>query len=287
MTSLQMPKARQFGWTLKHPDSSLFATVKRKNGQFCCVLNHALVRGVNVDMLAWWFRNFTKLQVRLPDTPNYEGEVVPAYLLWHPVDHFGATLSGELGPGDTAQPGASIHIREAMQYERYGWKYPVDTKLRIFYVEKDGWSMGRTLPIFGPVMMLRISFVNVSSESGEHLGVHYHYEVVIGATGNHALARAINRRITASFGPEFFSAWHRHNVIEVGTFENFLPALYPQRHNTGPLEYRLEMNPAASGEEAQQAHSLELFKQRVAGYREAARPFDYQAFNQAAVLLPS
>ena len=147
--------------------------------------------------------------------------------------------------------------------------------------------MGRTLPMFGPVMMLRISFANVSGESGEHLGVHYHYEVVIGATGNHAIARAINRRITASFGPEFFSAWHRHNVIEVGTFENLLPALYAQRHNTGPLEYRLEMNTVAGDEETQQAHSLELFKQRVAGYRDAIRPFDYQGFNKAAVSLPS
>ena len=76
-------------------------------------------------------------------------------------------------------------------------------------------------------------------------------------------------------------------MIEVGTFETSLPALYAQRHDTGPLEYRLDMNPVSGGEQAQQAHSLELFKQRVAGYRDAIKPFDYQAFDEAAIMQPS
>ncbi|MSU92053.1 hypothetical protein GE300_21110 [Rhodobacteraceae bacterium 2CG4] len=46
-----------------------------------------------------------------------------------------------------------------MQYDRYGGKYPVDTKLKVVYVGCDGWAMGKVLPLIGPVMMLRIGSV--------------------------------------------------------------------------------------------------------------------------------
>lgn len=124
-----MPPAREFGWRLKPTESSHFAIHQRDNGQFCVVLNHALLRGVHSEMLRWWFANFTTLNVRLTDVPGYEGAKVPAYHLWHPIDHYAAQLSGKLGPGGTSCVGATITIREAMQYDKYGWKYPVDSSL--------------------------------------------------------------------------------------------------------------------------------------------------------------
>lgn len=205
MTELQMPAPRDFGWTLKPISSSHFAIHKKNNGQFCVVLNHALLGGVSAEMIHWWFLHFTQLKVRLRGVPGYENQQVPAYWLWHPVDHLSAELSGKLGPGNTPKPGCSIHIREAMQYDRYGWKYPVDTKLKVFYVGSDGWAMGKALPVIGPAMMLRINFKDVFEE-GKHIGAHYHYEIVIGASGNNPLARFINKRVTGHFSPEFFEA---------------------------------------------------------------------------------
>ena len=81
MARLTMPPERKFGWELKPNTSSHFAIHERDNGQFCVVLNHALLRGVTSEMLHWWFLNFTRLSVHLPDTPGYEGSNVPAYLL--------------------------------------------------------------------------------------------------------------------------------------------------------------------------------------------------------------
>ncbi|MEO1171091.1 MAG: hypothetical protein AAFX94_03420, partial [Myxococcota bacterium] len=218
-TKLEMPAAREFGWALKPVSSSEFEIHQRDNGQFCVVLNHALLRGVRSEMIAWWFKNFGRLRVRLVDTPGYEDTQIQAYLLWHPIDHCSVTLSGRLAPDGSAQRGASIHIQEAMQYDVYGWKYPVDSTLKIHYVGDDGWAMGRSLPLIGPVMMLRIHYRDVV-EAGQHLGTHYHYEVVIGASGSNPFARLLNSKLSSSFGPEFFAAWHRHNVIEVGVFEN-------------------------------------------------------------------
>ena len=187
-------------------------------------------------MIYWWFLHFPKLRVRLIDIEGYEGATVPAYYLWHPSDHYGATLRGSLGLGDVSAVGAKIHIQETMQYLTYGWKYPVDSQLKIFYFEKDGWAMGKAIPILGKMMMLRIHFEDVI-EGDEIQGVHYHYEIVIGASGRNPLSRLVNRRVASHFSPEFFEAWHLHNAIEVGTFENFLPAIYQQRENREQLEY--------------------------------------------------
>ncbi|MEM9372874.1 MAG: hypothetical protein AAGA55_04450 [Planctomycetota bacterium] len=282
MTSLQMPRARAFGWKLRETGSSHFRILRRPNGQFCVVLNHGILRGVTCEMLRWWFLNFPNLRVRLIDVPGYEEQLVPAYLLWHPIDHYDARLFGRLGPGGTARAGAGIHIREAMQYDRYGWRYPADTRIRIFYVGEDGWAMGKKIPMLGPVMMLRIHFHDVK-EGDRALGVHYHYEVVIGVTGHGSAARFANRRISAHFGPAFFDAWHRHNVIEVGVFENFLGPLFAQR-NAAELRYERSMDPMAGMEQVGHGFSEAFFDRRVGGYEHASDPYQYQAFDRASMV---
>lgn len=276
MANLSMPPKREFGWELKPIESAHFAIHERANGQFCVVLNHALLRGVTSEMLHWWFLNFTNLQVTLKDVPGYQRQPVPAYLLWHPSDHLSATLLGNLGPGGIAQPGASIEIKEAMQYLKYGWKYPVNNKLQIFYCNSDGWAMGKRIPFFGPVMMLRIHFKDVV-ESGEHFGVHYHYEIVIGVSSDNIIGRLINGRIKKHFSPEFFEAWQTHNVIEVGTFENFLPSLFAQRDQGNSLRYEQHSNNAPSPAE-QTGYDKEFFATRLAGFQQTDNPHDYQGF---------
>ncbi|MEO1550880.1 MAG: hypothetical protein AAFR93_10680 [Pseudomonadota bacterium] len=283
MTNLQMPAKRDFDWPLKPTSSSHFDIHEKDNGQFCVVLNHALLRGVSAEMIAWWFQNFPHLKVRLKDVPSYAAQEVPGYWLWHPIDHHSAELSGALGPGGVAKTGCSIHIREAMQYDRYGWKYPVDTKLKVFYVGPDGWAMGKALPLVGPVMILRINFKDVF-EDGRQIGVHYHYEIVIGATGNNPVVRFINNRITGEYSPEFFEAWHRHNVIEVGTFENFLPALFAQRDNLNSLEYAREMNPIPTEQDPQVGYDNSLFESRLRGYENSNSPYKFQQYQGSSFL---
>lgn len=283
MIDLHMPAARYFGWALKPVSSSHFGIHQKENKQFCVVLNHALVRGVSAEMIHWWFLNFTRLKVRLLDVPGYEGRQVPAYWLWHPIDHLSAELSGELGTGGTAKPGCKIQIREAMQYDRYGWKYPINNRLKVFYVGSDGWAMGKVLPLIGPVMMLRIHFKDIVQDA-QHVGVQYHYEIVIGASGENPVARFINSRITGEFAPEFFAAWHLHNVVEVGTFENFLPALFAQRNELSSLSYSRDMNPSLPPPHSQQGYDRALFESRLNGYSETRTPYLFQEYADASFL---
>ena len=129
MTALDMPIERKYGWQLKPTSSTYFEVVRTPNGQLCVVLNHSLLRGCTSEMIHWWFLHFPSLKVKLLDTEGYENSTVPAYLLWHPSDHYGASLKGRLGPGSTSRAGASIHIQEAMQFLSYGWTLPVDHPL--------------------------------------------------------------------------------------------------------------------------------------------------------------
>ncbi|MEM9501063.1 MAG: hypothetical protein AAF941_04385 [Pseudomonadota bacterium] len=278
-----MPKSREFGWNLKSLDTTRFEIIKRPNGQFCAVLNHSLVRGVTSEMIHWWFQNFPNLKVKLDDTPGYEGQTVYGYLLWHPSDHCGATLLGNVGPRGEAQVGAQIKIQEAMQYNTFGMKYPVDAALDIFYCENDGWAMGKSAPFVGKVMCLRIHYKDVI-ENGETIGVHYHYEVVIGATGKNPLARMINRKIAGEYSPEFFAAWHLHNAIEVGTFEHFLPPLFAQRDRKTALHYARAMDPIGASLDVQSAYDPDLFERRVAGYKQCSDPYEYQGPERSSVL---
>ncbi|MEM7620856.1 MAG: hypothetical protein AAF228_10425 [Pseudomonadota bacterium] len=286
MTGLVMPQERKYGWELKPTSSTYFDIHKRDNGQFCVVLNHSLLRGVTSEMIAWWFKHFPNMNVTLNDVQGYENTTVGAYLLWHPSDHYGASLEGPLGPNNTTQAGASIHIREAMQYLKYGWKYKVDTKLKIFYCGNDGWAMGRVLPLFGPAMILRIHFKDVI-ENGEIIGAHYHYEVVIGVSANNFIARQLNKKITQHYSTEFFEAWHLHNTIEVGVFENFLPSLYAQRNSMDQLHYSKSMNPNHPSPKELRGFDKDLVEQRLQSYKETKDPYSVQQYKNKTFMATS
>ena len=282
MSELKMPAERLYGWKLKPTESTHFDIVSKPNGQFCVVLNHSLLRGVSSEMIHWWFLHFPHIRVRLEDVPGFEGTKVPGYYLWHPSDHYNASLSGRLGPGNTSRAGATIRVQEAMQYKKYGWKYKVDSNLKILYCESDGWAMGKEIPFFGKAMVLRIHYKD-AFQNGKHVGVHYHYEIVVGVSGGNPISRLLNRRITGNFSQEFFEAWHLHNAIEVGTFENFLPAIFEQRESPDALTYRKSLNSIRESH-SQEGFSRELFEDRVRSYQKSNDVYAVQAWGQESFI---
>ncbi len=285
MSELRMPKERKFEWELKPISSVNWAVVENKTGQICVVLEHSLLRGVTSEMIAWWFKHFANLSVTLTDVEGYEGKKVPAYLLWHPSDHVNAQFKGDLGENNTARAGAKVHIQETMQYNKYDFKYAVDRELDIFYCENDGWGMGAKIPLIGNMMFLRISFKDVYKE-GKIVGVHYHYEVVAGTHKQNPAAKLANKKVVGGYTTEFWEAWITHNTIEVGVFENFLPALYSQRNDLNNLQYAKKMNPITHdiASQAQEGFDKDLFEERLKGYEASENAFDYQKGTEKSIL---
>ncbi len=275
----QMPKPRDFGWALKPAAASHFAIHTRPNGQKCIVLTQPLLRGVRAEMIDWWFRTFPTLTVRLNDVPGYEDVVVPAYYLWHPTDHHSASVTGS--PDGRPAPGAKIRIREAFQVPTYGTRYSVDQALTIQAMGPGLWAMGKVLPLIGPAMSMRIRYAD-AAQAGAEIGTHYHYEVVIGVSLPGPIGRALNARITKTFSEELFTAWHQHNVHEVGTFEAFLPALWSQR-DAAELTYAPSMAPTLPDPAQQSGFSRALFEDRLRGYKSTRDPFAYQAAPELAL----
>ena len=283
MSKLTLPKERDYGWELKPTSSTYFGQVQSKSNQNCVVLEHSLLRGVTTEMIYWWFQHFPNMWVTLDDTPGYKGQKVPAYFLWHPYDHVNAWLTGKLGPDNTSIPGAKINIQEAMYTKKYGLKYPVNDALEIFYCTKDGWAMGKKVPFLGLMMVLRISFKDVY-EKGLIKGVHYHYEIVVGTHKKNLLAKAINKKLSKKFGPDFLDAWHTHNTIEVGVFENFLPAIYAQRDQLNDIHYAKAMNTIQESPAKQKGFSQQLFEERMKGFEQSTNAFEYLQFAEASFL---
>ena len=282
MAKFEMPKERLFGWKLKPVESTYFDVGVKPNGQLNVVLNHSLVRGCTTEMIHWWFRHFANMSVRLEDVVGYEGQRVPAYWLWHPQDHHSAELGGKTD-GGCLTSGSTIHIREAMHFAQHGMKYALDSLMRVPYFGRDGMTLNRRLPMLGHLLYARIHFADVE-EAGRIVGVHYHYEIAAGLNGTDPVSRFVTSRVKSKFSSAFFEAWHRHNTIEVGVFENFLPALWEQRDTPDDLVYAKSMNPDLPDPSTLKGYDEALFGRRVAGHAAARDSFEYLAPTDATFL---
>ena len=94
--------------------SSAAANVRRdriRRGLECVSIRHPILDGVDSAMAYWWFRYFCYLNVRLAS-----GELIPAFVLWHPLDHVSFaiqrhSLSGAVGLGAGTQISVATKYR--------------------------------------------------------------------------------------------------------------------------------------------------------------------------------
>jgi len=209
--ALTLPAPRDFGWELKTLDSATTAHITRPDGTMELTIDHSLIRGVTVDMLEWWFQNFDK-------EVEFQGKTYQGYLLWHPFDHVGATFFRNAEGRLTA--GQRIHIREVFGRDM---RFVVDDIVGLHRWDRGG--IGLNAKKLGhTVMKLDHTFAD------EEGGVHYRSRMIVGAESGW-LKGIINRlAVPRLFSQEKGTAWLRHNVEEVGCFENFLPELYARAH---------------------------------------------------------
>jgi hypothetical protein len=207
---MKLPPERDFGWDLKQTDSAKTGIYQLPSGQKELTIEHETVRGITTEMLRWWFQEFPRLTV------TKDGEEYPVYHLWHPSDH----ISVDAVPPGKVRQGHHLVINEAFQRNP---EYHVQEKAEVYYLDHDGIGL-RVTKLGQPVMQLRHEFEDISS------GVRYRSRMVVGAERG-LLKQLINRVIVPrNFGPGKANTWFRHNIEEVGCFEQFLPELYAERH---------------------------------------------------------
>jgi hypothetical protein len=124
--------------------------------------------------------------------------------------------SGRLGVGDR------LHIVEMFARDP---RFTVDNDARVHRWDANG--IGFHVVIGGfRVFNLDHSFEDVDG------GVRYRSRALIGAEG--PWGRLVNQIAQRRFSDETARAWCRHNVEEVGCFENFLAALWRRAHGSAP-----------------------------------------------------
>lgn len=208
---MNLPTSRNFGWTLKTLSSAQTEINTLPSGQVELLINHQTIMGINTDMLLWWFEHFPFLEI-IKDGVKYS-----AYDLWHPFDHiavFGNKEKGKVEQGD------ELTINECFQRNP---KYYLKEKAIVFYFREDGFGLQGEK--FGmPIMQLVHKFKNIED------GVSYKSRMILGVDSGF-LKFFINKIIIPrKFGKQKANAWLRHNVEEVGCFENFLAEIYAKRN---------------------------------------------------------
>lgn len=195
-------------FALKPLSSADSGVEKLPDGRTRYWIRHDMVRGVTPAMLDWWFRN-------LEGTVRFGGRSYNRYRFWHPQDHVHASYHRRL-PDGSVGPGAQIRLIEVLGRNE---KYVVDTITHIERLDEGGYIHNPEL--HGRTGMARMEYTFEPAKGGTL----YENCLIIGSGAPwYPLVRPIVHAF--AFTEAQGQAWLRHNVEEVGMFENFLPQLY-------------------------------------------------------------
>ncbi len=205
-----LPEPLAVPWTLRPVSSADSGIEERADGRMRYWIRHDVLRGVTPRMLAWWFRH-------LEGTMEVHGRTLDRYRVWHTLDHVHVSYAWRR-PDGTVGPGAAIRIREVLGRDR---RHVVNVTSRIEQLDEEGFVHVPSLhvaPGLAPVPGLARMEYAFTAVPG---GTRYENCLLIG--GPSALARLVTRLLLPGGHGE---RWIRHNVEEVGAFEQFLPELY-------------------------------------------------------------
>lgn len=216
-TAWEIPAPRPIDWPLRPVDSAETEMRHLRDGRLELRIRHAPLRGITPAMLHWWFLN-------IEGTIEVQGQTYPRYLVWHPLDHIHYAVV-QKAPDGTAGAGAKPRIVEAFGRNP---AFLVDSVTDVDRLDEHGIVL--TASILGEeAFHLEHQFVHVPAEST----IRYLSSMTVGAAsllGRAIINPSVRRRV---FPDEMGRAWLRHNVEEVGTFEQFLPDLYARETGQG------------------------------------------------------
>lgn len=203
----QPPAAMAISWQPKPVSSAKSGVRTLEDGRTQAWIEHALVRGVTPAMLLWWFQN-------IEGDMLYQGQRVPRYRVWHPVDHVRFYYAKRL-PNGGIGAGSVFHITEM-----FGARpdYLIDVDTDVVRLDETGFAH---LPRRFGVRAARMDY-DFAPEPG---GTRYVNSLTVGIPGRRVINGLIRRFM---FDDDRARAWIKHNIEEVGQFEAFLPELFAQ-----------------------------------------------------------
>jgi hypothetical protein len=204
----ELPAPRPLIAPLRLLDTAQTSLSRLPDRRLLLTIRHAPLRGVTPEMLVWWFQN-------IEGTITVEGREYPRYLIWHPFDHIDYSAT-RLPDG---QIGAGVRFRIVEAFGRDP-ALRVETRDHVDLLDETG-------------LRLSARFAGVEVFSLHHRftrygdGTQYDSTLLFGVAGR--LGRLVNPILNRRmFGERHARAWLKHNVEEVGLFEQLLPPLYAE-----------------------------------------------------------
>lgn len=212
---MRLPEPLDLPWALKPVSSAVSGRDTLPDGREKFWVRHEVLKGVTPRMLVWWFGH-------LEGDMEVRGRRYPRYRVWHPLDHVAIRYTRRLLDGSIG-PGAVIHLQEVLGRNP---RYSVDVHTRIEKLDEEGFVH---LPALHGLEVARAEYTFRRLPDGTL----YENCLIVGRPGT--LGRLLTRAlIPFAFPAGKGEAWLKHNIEEVGMFENFLPDLY--RAETGRSE---------------------------------------------------
>ena len=209
-----LPDPRPLIAPLRGLDSAQTSLSRLPDHRLLLTIRHVPLEGVTPEMLVWWFQN-------IEGTITVEGHEYPRYLIWHPFDH----IAYEATRLPNGRIGAGVRFRIVEAFGRDpGLR--IDTRDHVDLLDESGLRLsGR---------FAGLEFVSLHHRfTHEGSGTQYDSTMLVGLPGR--LGRLLNPLIIRRvFGERHGRAWLKHNVEEVGLFEQMLPPLFAGRGGAEP-----------------------------------------------------
>jgi hypothetical protein len=208
--SAALPAPVDVPWLLKPVSSADSGIDVFPDGRRRFWIRHDIVKGVTPRMLAWWFAHL-------------EGDIVIGSRrynrdrVWHPLDHVHASYAWRLDDG-SVDPGAAIRLHEVLGRDL---RHVVNVTSRIEKLDEEGFIHNPELHIVRGAPRARGLASMEYTFTSTPTGTLYENSLTLGQ-GTPSGRLATRLFLPAGHG----EIWIKHNVEEVGAFEEFLPSLY-------------------------------------------------------------
>jgi hypothetical protein len=208
-----LPPPLELPWQMKPLESAETGREVLPDGRVKFWIRHEVLRGVTPIMLVWWLSHLEG-DIQLGDK-RYD-----RYRVWHPRDHIRVSYPRRRPDGDIG-PGAAIALKEVLGRNP---RYVVDVVTDIEKLDEEGFIHNPRAHGLKGFARMEYTFKAVAG------GTLYENCLIFGKESWwFRYLRPLLEPLV--FPPGQGEAWLRHNVEEVGNFEQFLPALY--RRETG------------------------------------------------------
>ena len=209
---MEQPPPGVFEWSLRGLEEAETVFTHSSDGRIILEVHHPIVAGVTTEMVHWWFGVYAHLKLRI------NGDDFDAFKVWHPRDHkylrrADNNWSGPLRPGDR------VSLSEAYGP---GQKYSNKETVQIVRLDQKGFGL-RAIRLGLTVADLSYAFDDTPE------GLKVSTRLCVGVANGWAKTLINQVFVPLLFDEKKTEAWMLHNVEEVSSWANFLPAIFARR----------------------------------------------------------